>query len=77
MQSEPETRYQNQTGKKLNYNKSNIFDFVHKRRRLNTTRSFTHVLRLKQQWFSVLSTHRIKLMILSYFRLYTSSFKDY
>ena len=36
-----------------------MFDFLRKRRCLYSTSSFTHLLRFKQQWFSVLNTCRI------------------
>ena len=36
-----------------------IFDFPRKRRCLYFTLSFTHLLRLKHQWFTVLNTCRI------------------
>ena len=38
---------------------AHIFDFPRKRRSLYFTLSFTHLLRLKHQWFSVLNTCRI------------------
>ena len=44
---------------KNNKNVSLIFDFPRKRRCLYFTLSFTHLLRLKHQWFSVLNTCRI------------------
>ena len=52
-----------------------ILNFSRTWRCLNTTRSFTHVFRLKQQWFSVQSTQHVCLFLLFNFRLYTSSFK--
>ena len=36
-----------------------IFDFPRKRRCLYFTLSFTHLLRLKHQWFTLLNTCRI------------------
>ena len=54
----------------------NIFNFRRTWRCLNTTRSVAYVFRLKQQWFSVQSTHHICLLLLSNFRLCTLSFKD-
>ena len=36
-----------------------ILDFPRKRRCLYSALSFTHLLRLKQQWFSVVNTCRI------------------
>ena len=41
------------------YTKFGIFDFPRKRRCLYSALSFTHLLRLKQQWFSVVNTFRI------------------
>ena len=43
----------------MNLGKTIIFDFPRKRRCVYFTLSFTHLLELKHQWFTVLNTCRI------------------